>query len=411
MNYASSRNIPNQLKVFLVFLLLAHQNMPFISGPRVSDVFQVILLVFVFLVAAHYSLTGIENKFGVFFLVFAGLHFVHGLTGGGFNLVLTFGFLMRLAIAYFIIRIVDTDFPKIYVKLLYFFAIMSLAFYIPLLISSYFADILFSTYFNFIRDIEFGETLNYHVFIYVFDNYIYNEIPRNAGIFWEPGAFGVFLNIAILFNIVLKKKMFIKQNIVFMLLILTTQSTGAYLSLFTIIISYYLVREIVKFKFVYLAIFVTIALTAYTTLPFMQEKIYGELEYYEDNPTAKHGQERITRFQSTAQDLSFFISNPITGRGSFNRHFVERDVNTTTSLLKHFGLIGFFFVFSYMYKSMKNFCVFNNFSEKFALFMIISIIVITFSQSMFRKPIFFAFCFMYLMNFKDYVKNSRTTIH
>ena len=190
-------------------------------------------------------------------------------------------------------------------------------------------------------------------------------------------------------------------------MIITTQSTGAYISLFIIIISYYLVKENIKLKYVYIAIFASLMLISYIKIPFMQEKITREIQYYEVNKKPSYGQVRITRFQSIAQNLRIFFKYPIAGRGTFDRYFVERDVNTITSLLKNFGLIGFFFVFTYMYKSMKHFCMLNNFNNKFALFMVISIIVITFSQSMFRKPIFFIFCFMYLMNINKIIKSSK----
>ena len=349
----------------------------------VSDIFQVILLLFSFFIALKYSLVQeIDKKFVYFFIAFFSLHLIHGIRGGNFDIVLAGGFLMRLLIAYFFILIVNHDFPKIYVKLIYIFSVISVFFYIPLLFYPPFADLLFDFYHTYISKVEFKETLNYHVFIYVFDTYIYYDIPRNASVFWEPGAFGLFLNIGILLNIVIKGNLFNKSNIFFMLMILTTQSTGSYLSLFTIIISYYLVKEDIRFKYGILAFFLIIGSYLYTSLEFMEEKIEDQIGYFKENPKPGFNQERMTRLQSAAQEFNIFLEYPLFGRGSFERYDVERDVITVTSILKHFGLVGFVLIITFLFSSMKHFCKINSYNQNFAIFISISLLVITISQSM-----------------------------
>jgi len=74
---------------------------------------------------------------------------------------------------------------------------------------------------------------------------------RNAGMFWEPGAFQIFINIALLF--LLDKKSLNRNNIIqgaiLLLTLITTKSTTGYI-IFTIIFLNYVYNLIVKFNLI-----------------------------------------------------------------------------------------------------------------------------------------------------------------
>lgn len=65
--------------------------------------------------------------------------------------------------------------------------------------------------------------------LYLFCNTLCHN--RNNGMFWEPGAFQAFINLALLFE-VLKKQFKTTKIIVFVVAILTTFSTTGYIALF-----------------------------------------------------------------------------------------------------------------------------------------------------------------------------------
>lgn len=80
----------------------------------------------------------------------------------------------------------------------------------------------------------------------IFSTLIYNS-PRNSGIFWEPGAFQGYLNLALMFLLFSKKKIDTKKDKrefyikIFVLIgaVLSTQSTTGYMILVLVFMMYY----------------------------------------------------------------------------------------------------------------------------------------------------------------------------
>lgn len=104
-------------------------------------------------------------------------------------------------------------------------------------------------------------------------------IHRNSGMFWEPGAFGGYLNIAIFFMI-LSKQFWTERfkTAIIIIALLTTYSTTAYIVSFFQIIIY--INNIEKYKSLripLLLIFLTVAFYYYYQLNFLQEKLSGEV--------------------------------------------------------------------------------------------------------------------------------------
>lgn len=66
---------------------------------------------------------------------------------------------------------------------------------------------------------------------------------RAGGIFWEPGAFGVYLNFAIYFSLFYRKKLERKKLIVYIIALLITLSTTGYISLLILGILYTILGE------------------------------------------------------------------------------------------------------------------------------------------------------------------------
>lgn len=178
----TQRTILNWL---LVYLLV------FMSGSLRYNFSDKKYLVLGFLVAvtAWYLFTDrkISDRFLLFSLVFFGFLFSLSLyTGGGITLPSILGGLMKLVIAYLILKTVDSDFVSIFIKLIVFLAVVSL-----------FGNLSdkFNLFDGLIRKLPPVGEMGYEGLLYVFR--FPWHIGRNNSIFFEPGAYQGFLNAAL----------------------------------------------------------------------------------------------------------------------------------------------------------------------------------------------------------------------
>lgn len=134
------------------------------------------------------------------------------------------GFLVKFLIAYFALLSIGRNFVDIYLKLLYFLAVVSLVGYVMDLSG------LFGGLIHLLPAIgSSGE--GYEGFLNVFANHHHYE--RNQGIFYEPGAYQIYVNAAIIMLLLCNNSLDQKKRnnyfIVFTLVIITTISTTAIL--------------------------------------------------------------------------------------------------------------------------------------------------------------------------------------
>jgi hypothetical protein len=74
------------------------------------------------------------------------------------------------------------------------------------------------------------------------------EYNRNYGLFWEPGAFQTYLNLALIFELFINDKIRMKYIVVFVIAIATTFSTTGYIALLPILLAYILNNRIMVQK-------------------------------------------------------------------------------------------------------------------------------------------------------------------
>ncbi len=150
---------------------------------------------------------------------------------------------------------------------------------------------------------------------------IYNEslgVYRNSGLFHEPGAYGIFLVLAIGINFLLTGNMFDRRNKVFLLCTLTTLSTTAYLVLF-VIFSVYLFKLNVNWGIKIIAIFAFIfgSFQVYQSGDFLKDKV--ESQYQDQSYSAKKELGKLEgqsgRFYAFFTSVKLFLDHPFFGRG------------------------------------------------------------------------------------------------
>jgi hypothetical protein len=143
-------------------------------------------------------------------------------------------------------------------------------------------------------------------------------IYRNSGVFHEPGAYGVFLIMAIVTNTSFSKKLYSKRNLFLILVLLTTLSTTAYIVLFIVILSDLITKKInPALKVVSVLLFMFGAIQVYQLGDFLQEKVNNQLEDQIQAAEMNVGktEAKSGRFYAFFTSLQLFSEHPVFGRG------------------------------------------------------------------------------------------------
>jgi len=380
---------------FLLYLLLGQSNMPFLMG----EIFLIIGFLYSFFVFTYRRLT-IDIKVLRFSFIFLFLFVIQIFTSQNFIPTILIAFMLRIYFAYFVIKILGGNFIDYFVKMIFFFTVVSLIVYVPLLFYKNFEGLL-TTY---VTPIFYKITYlkdSQHFILFTMNTDSKSGFPRNPGPFWEAGGFGIFLNLALLCNLIKAKKIFDKKNIIFLLAIITTQSTGSYLTTFFILISFLAYSRRISYLIIFIPLLLYVGYVSYNELPFLQDKLGVEIGFAFEND---YRQSPHTRLVSARIDFDDFMAHPLTGKGRYEK--VSTDVNEfhsseeyrnngTTLLLAQFGLIGFLLYSFYLLKSFQALCVANFFSKNYAYIVVLSLWLAGFSQTIFTKPFFFALCFLF----------------
>lgn len=143
-------------------------------------------------------------------------------------------------------------------------------------------------------------------------------IYRNSGVFHEPGAYGVFLILAIVINTWFSKNLYSKRNLFLMLVLLTTLSTTAYIVLFIVVLSDLIAKKInPALKVVSVMLFLFGAIQVYQSGDFLQEKVNNQFEDQIQAAELNVGktEAKSGRFYAFFTSLQLFSEHPVFGRG------------------------------------------------------------------------------------------------
>ncbi len=354
-----------------------------------------------------------DPAFFLIMLLFLAIEMLQMTYFNTYSPVSAMGTIARLGFAYFVIKITNKNFINIYINIIYYTAIISLFFYLLTFQSEITKFIIknIAVYFQPIFPLPGHMNYAYSPNIIVY-NYNYEHVAwfRNVGPFWESGAFGVYLNIALLFNLVRNKNIFNRINLVLLVSIFTTVSTAAYLALFFFITAYYLTRKDIKYKIVYIVLAGAVSLYGFFALPFMQEKIQQNIA--NSDTTTK------SRFGSAKADLKVFQMSPVFGLGRTEKikEKMSKKLGVTahrnngiTGLLSSYGIIIFLFYFiSYYYsiiKYVKRYYKYSNY-HLIAQILLFTIFLIGFSQRIFLFPFFYSLTFLHLIDYEPSTNKS-----
>jgi len=321
-----------------------------------------------------------------------------------YNTVL--GTLVRFILPYFLVKIIGKEYLTYYVNVIYFFAILSLILYISSILSPNFYHFLYDLSSN--TGIERLQIENNLIVYSVVDDIRLGYL-RNAGLFWEPGAYAGFLIMAVLFNIVKCDTLWNSKNIVFFIALLSTFSTVGYIVLFMTIIFYYLSN--IRRKAVYYFLIPILCLGAwysYFNMDFLGSRINSEIAGIQNSELEYSG-----RIGSGKKDLKDIVKYPFFGKGrnvatrfeNYNKENVLEfhRTNGVTDFAVKYGLLFSLFYFFNIFKSFKAFCKKYRYNKRFGLLMLVIVLTIGFSQTFFQGIFFISLIYLHTV-FKEPVK-------
>ncbi len=217
-------------------------------------------------------------------------------------------------------------------------------------------------------------------------------LPRNCGFAWEPGGFAVFLCLAILVNLFfIKQKGKINKHFwVFLLGLLSTQSTTGYTIFIVIILYYYLQKNIRIIVLLFPVLIIT--LIALFSLPFMKDKILlyideaNKVDTIVEQSVGSQNSRAPQRFASFLISFRDFINNPILGYGGQTEERWYAKINSNIApisgignLLAEYGLAGFLFFITLLIKSSFFYSGFFNYNGRFLVLVVMLLITISYS--------------------------------
>lgn len=265
------------------------------------------------------------------------------------------GFFVRLFIGYALIRLVK-NFPYVFVKTMVYLTLLSFLFFVPYLLLSYSGAGIDPYITQLANILGTGTPDRRPLFVHTF---VQEHTLRNAGMFWEPGAFQGYLILALIFLAIIKKRLpqrdYLRSLIILSTGVLSTLSTTGFIVLFLIPLLHYnwpgenrhkLIPRVFLGIFLGFPLLAFIAFSAYQELPFLGEKIDRQLAAQNEREAGWH-RGRIGSFE---YDWAYIEKRPLTGWGlhSSTRYSLhpwmedsEGMGNGFSDFTVKFGAIGF----------------------------------------------------------------------
>jgi hypothetical protein len=243
-----------------------------------------------------------------------------------------------------------------------------------------------------------------NIFIYTVE---VTENFRNSGMFWEPGGFASFINIALTLHLMRNKFVFDKHALLLIGTMLTTFSTTGYVVLFLVLlfsvtnrmarnttpalagIRIFSILLLIGF-FSYLFIAAPIFRDKIDSQLSAQQILIGDIDFNNENFKS------LGRFGSLIVDLRSIKDKPIFGRGYSDSEFKQQFenynfTNGLTSFIGHFGLVGFIWLIYSTYASGSTLLRQQTPVGRFPIFITLIVLTISFSNPILLTPLILIF--------------------
>jgi hypothetical protein len=253
--------------------------------------------------------------------------------------------------------------------------------------------------FSFLQSISFVSGNGINAFLYSVQPYattLINNytIPRNCGFAWEPGAFAVYICLALFINLFIanKEKNSSLRFWVLTAALISTQSTTGYI-IFMLIMTFYVINKKLPVALMLLPIAIAIIITV-SSLPFMKNKVIeliSETSRMDQLLIDSYARERSAtpqRFMSFLIMFKDFQNNPVLGIAAHREETWTYRQGSNISpisgigfLLSQFGIAGTLFFLIVSIKSSYHFARYFKYRGGLLLFLIILAILISYNIS------------------------------
>ncbi|MBP6870607.1 MAG: hypothetical protein KBC43_01250 [Bacteroidales bacterium] len=305
------------LDYLIIIFLIIYMDVPFFMGDRLGQtIFLGVLLIIYFFRSIQ---SGIDKEFILILLL---TFFIIGIQGylWEFKLMTMFSYLgLVVLLPYLALKILGIRFLVLFSKVIYIISVYTFILWaaqnlIPAF-DSYLQNLseeMFEFGFDeWPRSIIFYTVGGYNDWSYLEDYGIY----RNSGVFHEPGAFAVFIGLAIAINVITDKKLIERKNVFLMIVLISTLSTAGIFALFITVLLYYLtIRRRIRPAFSIIATILVSVLFYSITLSvnFLGDKVVTS---YEEEASRSLDEETSGRFFSARKAVLVLTRYPITGKG------------------------------------------------------------------------------------------------
>lgn len=311
--------------------------------------------------------------------------------------------IILVTVSYLFNEILKENFISTYVKLIYYLSIVSLILFpIGIVSPSGFTSIAHAID-SIGIDPYYTSNILFFNFYEAHSTILGIQIQRNSGFVYEPGMFACLLIPALAFSTIALGTLLNRYNIIFIITILSTLSTAAYIALAILIFIYLLTQYRLSVSSVTFAIIVVlVGLYSFKHVEFIGEKVQEQYDmaiYGDDNQRFRG------RFGSAFVDINEIKNYPLFGRGRHsdtrfdqsevmaNPEYAHR-VNGIFDLLAAMG-IPFFLVYLYLlYRRINTICLNYNRSYFTWLLFVLPYLVMASSQTILMRPLFFALLFL-----------------
>ena len=202
---------------------------------------------------------------------------------------------------------------------------------------------------------------------------------RNCGFFHEPGAFSLYLMLAIIINTMITRKTLERKNIILAIILLTTFSTAGYI-LLTIFLTYSLIKSKIHsfLKGFVLLLMIILTINAYRSENFLQKKIQDH--YSNQSKSIQKNEADQGRFFAFFKAIAVLKQNFLFGKGIIEANRpVGEQINSSgfgwgfMGFFANYGILfGIFYLF-YYYKGLKIICLISGVPKGLAILFFIII--------------------------------------
>ena len=226
---------------------------------------------------------------------------------------------------------------------------------------------------------------------------------RNSGFVWEPGAYGCFLILALLFNFFRNKFTFDRTSIILIIATITTFSTSDYLALFIMMFLAYRYR-VPKIN-LWVIIMVPAFVVLFITVPFLGDKIaaiylddIAGLKHLKDisKYNLKHGEQiPLNRFASMIYLYENMGTDLILGLSNKYDVIIDKvyNVNISNGIFDFFAKFGIF-SFIYLFYTYIKFCAAYLKRVEYLVYCVLILLIIAFGEPILFLPIILLFLFL-----------------